>query len=203
MAEIAIGLPTLGGPYNATIKGHGIIRNNTVPLVAIVTNNYEGRYTTNIAKPIVVATEQSAERTLHKQTSTLIGKGTSSTYDKPRFKGLSVNFYGMTVKETRLIRDWTSFEQKTYNHVNPAHWEDRGYVTGIVTLKNTIPLVRLLRLYHRDTGRLIDSTWSTVSGTYRFAASISLTDPYYVVCLNDGETDYNTILHDWVVPDQI
>ena len=195
MPEIAIGLPTMSGSSGFHIIGHGIIRNNTVPTFARITG-----FAVNVAEPVPVVPFEESTHTLANQVFTLTG---DSVYNKPRYKGSLVNFYGMTVTETKLIRDWTGFEQIQYNYTNPNSWEERGYVTGQVTLKNTTPLVRLLRLYHRDTGRLIDSTWSTVSGTYRFSASISLTDPYYVVCLNDGETDYNTIVHDWVVPDQL
>lgn len=79
--------------------------------------------------------------------------------------------------------------------------EERGYVTGTVTYKST-PVHRTLRLYHRDSGKLLSTTTSSyVSGEYIFDLPLGMDIKYFVVCFNDNNVDLNSIVHDWVVPE--
>lgn len=99
-----------------------------------------------------------------------------------------VSFFGSTLQEDLLRHGLWDMEQ-------------RGRVTGRVTKKGVNPVIRKLRLYHRDTGKLLSETWSDVDGYYTFETSVSLTVPYYVVCFNESNLDFNTIVHDWIVPE--
>lgn len=81
--------------------------------------------------------------------------------------------------------------------------EERGYVTGVVTFRS-VPVQRTLRLYHRDSGNLLSTSISDpVSGEYTFDLPLGMDYNYFVICFNDGNVDFNSIVHDWVIPEVI
>ena len=81
--------------------------------------------------------------------------------------------------------------------------EERGYVTGVVTFR-AVPVQRTLRLYHRDSGKLLSTSISDpVSGEYTFDLPLGMDYNYFVICFNDGNVDFNSIVHDWVIPEVI
>ena len=78
----------------------------------------------------------------------------------------------------------------------------RGTVSGTVSINSLGPVERLLRLYHRDTGKLLSETRSSAEGNYKFETHLSLDTPYYILCFNENSEDFNTLVQDWIVPDE-
>jgi hypothetical protein len=138
----------------------------------------------NIKPPQVI----SSIYKLDPQQGRLTGNGIKNTPTFTINNRPQVSFFGSTMQENLLMHgDW--------------QMEQRGFVTGHVTKKGINPVSRMLRLYHRDTGKLLSETWSDVTGHYTFETSVSLTTPYYIVCFNENNLDFNTIVHDWIIPE--
>lgn len=180
----------LSGVSFADIKAP-IIKNGITPAINLVSND---DISINIKPPLVY---NFPDFRGYKLVSRLTG---DSIYNKPIInKGRpQLTFRGATVHEDMLISKMTNHEQK---QLVPYDMEPRGYVAGRVTIKNVTPVIRMLRLYHRSTGKLIDTTWSDNDGNYRFSTPISLITPYYVVCFNESNLDYVSLIHDWIEPD--
>ena len=83
----------------------------------------------------------------------------------------------------------------TYTFSNRFLYE--GYVT-----ENDNPVNRIVRLYYRDTGELIDSTTSSGDGGY-YSLDTTINDEHFIVAFDDeaGE-DYNSLILDRLLPNE-
>lgn len=73
-----------------------------------------------------------------------------------------------------------------------------GVISDKVLIKG-VPSKRKVCLYHRDTNKLVKSTWSDHSGNYQFQ-DLSLRDDYYVLAV-DHTRNYNAVIQDMIRAD--
>ena len=116
------------------------------------------------------------------------GSPVNSNAYLPTPSGVDYNWY---VVATSSGSEGTS---STYTFSNRFLYD--GYIT-----ENDSPVSRIVRLYYRDTGELIDSTTSSggSNGYYSFDALIN--DEHFIVAFDDeaGE-DYNALILDRLLP---
>ena len=71
-----------------------------------------------------------------------------------------------------------------------------GYVT-----QESVPVDRVVRLYHRDTGELVDSTTSSGVGGYYYL-STTISEEHFIVVFDDDLGDnYNALILDKLLPE--
>lgn len=68
------------------------------------------------------------------------------------------------------------------------------YVSGVLTIGGTAAVGYTLRLYDRDTGKLLEETTSIAGGAYEFSEAYR-SGRHYVVAL-DNSTTYNAVIKD-------
>ncbi len=78
-----------------------------------------------------------------------------------------------------------------------------GRFTGYVyELKTTQPVSRIVRLYNRLTGELIDSTTSSGNGYYRLNTNYN--SEHYIIALDDDSgVQYNLRSLDRMIPEEV
>lgn len=74
-------------------------------------------------------------------------------------------------------------------------------INGTVKREGVAVQNGLLRLYDRDSGELIDSTYSDASGNYSFAARVDPDFKYYIVAFDDIDAPIlQAVIHDFLDP---
>lgn len=149
-------------------------------------------------------------------TTTISGEEESYTYDAAFYDGFGSQI-GTTVLEINSGSSATSnaylstpsgIDYNWYVTVTSSGSEDtsttytfsnRFLYEGYVT-ENGDPVSRVVRLYYRDTGELIDSTTSSGNGGYYNLDAIT-NDEHFIVAFDDeaGE-DYNSLILDRLLP---
>lgn len=76
---------------------------------------------------------------------------------------------------------------------------DYNGVIADKVLINGVPTERKVAIYRRSTNELVDTTWSDISGNYRFD-SLRPNTEYYVLSL-DHERSYNAVIQDMIRTD--
>lgn len=80
---------------------------------------------------------------------------------------------------------------------------DNGYITGVVTEKETT-VSRRVMCYHRLTGDLLASTWSKPDGSYRFNNLIAGVK-YFITSVdeNNDSIQYNAVTQDLITASEV
>jgi hypothetical protein len=80
----------------------------------------------------------------------------------------------------------------------PGRFSGKGVFEGVVTIETTTFASRLVRMYDKNTGLLVDQTWSApVTGAYRFE-NFDETREYFFVA-HDHLRVYNGVISDMLV----
>lgn len=74
-------------------------------------------------------------------------------------------------------------------------------VSGTVLL-NAVPVANcVVRLYHRDSGLLVDRTLTDSVGAYNFTNLYGATDGYFAIAFDPaGGGQYDAVVHDFITP---
>lgn len=95
---------------------------------------------------------------------------------------------------------------KKYGRSNPVNI-NRGNNKGVIigkTVEQGVPVSRRVMCHVRDTGVLVNTTWSNANGDYVFKG-LDNTKKYYVVSLDEdmSETQYNAVVQDLIPASEV
>lgn len=90
-----------------------------------------------------------------------------------------------------------------YGNTLKAGQGNNGYITGIVT-ELSLPVIRRVMCYHRQTGLLLATDWSKDDGSYRFDGLIAGAK-YFITSVdnNNDAVQYNAVTQDLIVASEV
>ncbi|MCK4529351.1 hypothetical protein KAW18_18460 [candidate division WOR-3 bacterium] len=120
-----------------------------------------------------------------------VNSGTSATSNAYLSTPSGIDYSWYVIATSDGSEDTSS----TYTFSNRFLYE--GYVT-----ENGDPVSRIVRLYYRDTGELIDSTTSSGGNGY-YSLDTTANDEHFIIAFDDeaGE-DYNSLILDRLLPNE-
>ena len=94
----------------------------------------------------------------------------------------------------------TATSSGTYDTSNTYTFSNRFLYDGYVT-QEAVPVNRVVRLYHRDTGELMDSTTSSGAGGYYYLGT-TISGEHFIVAFDDDlGNNYNALILDKLLPE--